>query len=491
MSKQAFINWFIPEELAADMERYQRARLIVIFALVGFFFFFINVIKWVNLGNTALATSLTIVMIFATLMPLMLRLTGSVALAGNGIIAGLCWHFMFLCYLTGGLGSYALAWNLAVPLFAMILIGIRGAIFWTVIILVEIILFFLFQAYGLEIPTIHFDRVGMLKEQISNALGPFLAVFFMGFFFEKGKSKALAAQNSALKAQEETLKAQRQQKEKAEQLAKELEKLFAGLREDAGRLATSSKELNAISLNMDAHAAETYSEGQKVAQGAADINENLQKSARSVEQTSASLKEVHQSSDEAMKVAEEAVAMAEQCNHLVVSLGKSSTQISHVVELITAIAKQINLLALNAFIEAARAGDAGKGFAVVAGEIKDLSVKTSQATHDISKQVRDIQGEIGNVVDQISLISQIIAKVNRLQSGIAQAVELQNNLTEDLAGRIGEAALGSTEISTGVSNLTNSLNQAKVGIANILDSARVLADMAGRLDQACEMKAVR
>ena len=116
-----FFDWFIPQHAKNDIEQYRRAYMIVGVSWYGLPFFIINIVKWATLGSTALAVSLTVVMILVWLMSFVLRYTGSISLAANGILAGLCWHFLFLPYQTGGMDSNSLSWTLIIPLFAVML----------------------------------------------------------------------------------------------------------------------------------------------------------------------------------------------------------------------------------------------------------------------------------------------------------------------------------------------------------------------------------
>src|SRR5690606_13075857 len=106
----------------------------------------------------------------------------------------------------------------------------------------------------------------------------------------------------------------------------------------------------------------------------------------------------------------------------VTELGRSAEEIGVVVKAITSIAEQTNLLALNATIEAARAGEAGKGFAVVASEVKDLARESARAAEDIAGRIAQNQVQTAEVVDAIEQISAVIAQIDDYQTTIAAAV---------------------------------------------------------------------
>ena len=162
-------------------------------------------------------------------------------------------------------------------------------------------------------------------------------------------------------------------------------------------------------------------------------------------------------------------------------LGRSSGEITGVVNLITSIAEQTNLLALNATIEAARAGELGKGFAVVAGEVKDLAQATARATDDISGRVHAIQTDSGAAVAAIERIAEIIGEINEHSSTIAAAVEEQTATTAEMGRNIVEAATGSGEIAAGITGVATASQDTARGVVESRETAERLARMSHEL----------
>ncbi len=108
------------------------------------------------------------------------------------------------------------------------------------------------------------------------------------------------------------------------------------------------------------------------------------------------------------------------------ALSEGAGKIGAVVDMITTIASQTKLLALNANIEAARAGDAGKGFAVVASEVKSLATQTGKATEEIAAQVARMQTcAVKRVVEAIRATSATIEEISVIATAIASAVEVK------------------------------------------------------------------
>ena len=107
---------------------------------------------------------------------------------------------------------------------------------------------------------------------------------------------------------------------------------------------------------------------------------------------------------------------AEQTDGRIGKLSRAAQEIGDVVKLITAIAEQTNLLALNATIEAARAGEAGRGFAVVASEVKSLASQTAKATDEISSHILGMQGATQELVAAIKEIGGTIAQISDIAS---------------------------------------------------------------------------
>ncbi|MBV8840292.1 MAG: methyl-accepting chemotaxis protein, partial [Alphaproteobacteria bacterium] len=149
--------------------------------------------------------------------------------------------------------------------------------------------------------------------------------------------------------------------------------------------------------------------------------------------------------------------------------------IGDVVKLITAIAEQTNLLALNATIEAARAGEAGRGFAVVASEVKQLASQTAKATDEISTQISGMQAATQDSVAAIKEIGGTIGRISEIASTIAAAVEEQGAATQEIARNVSEAAKGTGQVATSIADVNRGAGETGVASSKVLSSAQSLS----------------
>jgi len=140
-------------------------------------------------------------------------------------------------------------------------------------------------------------------------------------------------------------------------------------------------------------------------------------------------KDINERSQAAIDISKRAMDDAIATSERMETLQKASDGISSVTATITEIAEKTNLLALNASIEAARAGDVGRGFAVVANEVKSLSNQTREATEVISKQIEGVQSESRDAIAAIEGINQVIIQMNKHTLDVA---EIMSQYTDTL-----------------------------------------------------------
>ncbi|MGC9668778.1 methyl-accepting chemotaxis protein [Planosporangium sp. 12N6] len=274
------------------------------------------------------------------------------------------------------------------------------------------------------------------------------------------------------------------------QMAAALERMRASVRdtvarivETSGALTTSSQHLTEVGGSMSAAAQQMSAQANVVAETAEEVSRSVQTVASGSEEMGSSIGEISHNANEAVTVAAQAVDVAASTTGTMSKLGESSARIADVVKVITSIAEQTNLLALNATIEAARAGEAGKGFAVVASEVKDLAQETARATEDISRRVHTIQTDTAGAVEAIDEISAIIGRINDYQLTIASAVEEQSATTGEITRSVAEAATGSSEIASNIAGVAAAASTTTEGVAESQRAAEELARMSSDLQQ--------
>ncbi|MFM8751305.1 methyl-accepting chemotaxis protein [Rhabdaerophilum sp.] len=159
----------------------------------------------------------------------------------------------------------------------------------------------------------------------------------------------------------------------------------------------------------------------------------------------------------------------------VTNLVQAVAGIGTVAGLIKAIAEQTNLLALNATIEAARAGEAGKGFAVVASEVKTLANQTAQATQDIGDRIAAIQEGVARSSDAIASVSNQLETSASMAETIGSAVRQQRNATAEIAQMM-QAAVGRANL---IADTSEETRKVILGSAGTSDELRQLSQELG------------
>jgi methyl-accepting chemotaxis protein len=249
----------------------------------------------------------------------------------------------------------------------------------------------------------------------------------------------------------------------------------------AGSMSQSSAQLSAVSLQMSAAAEETSVQAASVSAGAEQVSMSVQSVSAASEQLGSSVHEIARSTSDAARVANSAVQLADRAGETVNRLGVNSTEIGDVVKVITAIAEQTNLLALNATIEAARAGEAGKGFAVVASEVEDLARKTATSSDEIARKIASMQVSIEQAVGAIAEITTIIGQIDDFQTVIAASVEEQAATTNEISRSVTEAAAATTEIARNIAGVADTARATTEGASDTYRAAGQLAGLAGDL----------
>jgi len=262
--------------------------------------------------------------------------------------------------------------------------------------------------------------------------------------------------------------------------------LVGGIVDNTHALASSSEELTSVSQQMSAAAEQTTAQANLVSAAAEQVSGNTRIVAGSIDDLVASIHEIAKNAQDAATTARKAVELASATSGTMSALGRSSQEIGAVIKVITSIAEQTNLLALNATIEAARAGEAGKGFAVVASEVKELARDTAKATEEIGSRIESMQDDTQRAVEAIAKIGEVIEQIDSLQTKIAAAVEEQSVTTSEIGRNISEATTGTSEIAENIVQVAQAAQSTAEGASNTQISSQELSRMAQALQQLVE-----
>ena len=275
---------------------------------------------------------------------------------------------------------------------------------------------------------------------------------------------------------------------------------FSLVNQATHRLATSTMQLSTTADDVvqaaegqDARVVQSASALEEMTMTAGEVARNSSEASRIAQETAVTAKSGQEVMTQTVDGMQKISGAVVEAANIITTLGRSSDQIGQIVRVIEDIADQTNLLALNAAIEAARAGEQGRGFAVVADEVRKLAERTTKATKEIGDMIRQIQQDTKSAVasmdqgtNQVGQGVELANKTGEALSTIHSMINSTAEMIQHIANAAEEQSNATRQIAGDLDAMTQMTRQTTSGIAESAKACHDLSVLTGDLQKTLE-----